>query len=382
MVVGHGGKLDLIRQTEERVDLVKKLRNADDLVLYLILGKEDVRVVLREAAYAEHAVQRAGQLMAVDDAQLAVAQGQLLIGVRLQLVHEDAAGAVHGLYREILAVDDGGVHIILIVIPVAGGLPQGAAHDLRGGDLHIVPLSVHLAPVVDEGVFQHHALGQVEREAGRLIAEREQTQLTPELAVVAALCLLNAGEVLVQLVLLREGDAVDALKRLAAAVPAPVGAVAGGELDGVALYSAGGVKVGTGAEVGELTLLIKTDDRVLGQIVYKLDLIRLVLLLHEPECFLARQLKAFELELFFADLAHLALDLLHYFRGKGEGRVHIVVKAVLYRGADGKLDLRVQALDRLRQHVGAGVPVGVAVFGIFKAELVFGVFHVFHCLSS
>ena len=40
-------------------------------------------------------------------------------------------------------------------------------------------------------------------------------------------------------------------------------------------------------------------------------------------------------------------------------------------GADGQLHLGPQALDRLRQHVGAGVPICLAVLGIFKAVLVF-----------
>ena len=44
---------------------------------------EDVRVVLREAAHTEQAVQRALQLVAMDKAQLAHAQRQLTVGVRL-----------------------------------------------------------------------------------------------------------------------------------------------------------------------------------------------------------------------------------------------------------------------------------------------------------
>ena len=55
--------------------------------------------------------------------------------------------------------------------------------------------------------------------------------------------LLNALEVGVQLVLLGEGDTVDALEGLAAGVAPPVGGVAGGQLDGVALDPAGGVQV-------------------------------------------------------------------------------------------------------------------------------------------
>ena len=178
-------------------------------------------------------------------------------------------------------------------------------------------------------------------------------------------------EVGVQLFLLREGDAVDALERFTLAVAAPVGSVAGGQLDAVALDAAGGVEVRTGAEVGELALLVEADDGVLGQVVDELDLERLVLLLHELDGFLARQLKALELELFLADLAHLRLDLLQILRRKGEGSEQIVVEAVLDAGADGELHLGPQALDRLRQHMGAGVPIGLAVLGIFKGVLVF-----------
>ena len=118
MVVGHGGKLYLIGQAEEGIDLVKQARDTDDLIFDLVLGKQDMRIVLREGADAEHTVQCAGQLMAVDCAQLAVAQRQLLIRMRLKVVDEDAAGAVHGLDGKILIVDDGGIHIVLIVVPV------------------------------------------------------------------------------------------------------------------------------------------------------------------------------------------------------------------------------------------------------------------------
>ena len=77
--------------------------------------------------------------------------------------------------------------------------------------------------------------------------------------------LLALFEVGVQLFLLRESDAVDALEHLAVRVAAPVGSVAGGQLDAVALDAAGGVEVRTGAEVGELALLVEADDGILRQ---------------------------------------------------------------------------------------------------------------------
>ena len=54
--------------------------------------------------------------------------------------------------------------------------------------------------------------------------------------------------------------------------------------------------------------------------------------------------------------------------GEGEGRVKVVLPALVDGGADGQLHLRPQALDSLGHDVGAGVPIGLAVFGVFKGE--------------
>ena len=368
VVLGHGGQFDLVGQAKQRVDLVEQAGDADDLILDLVLGQQDVGVVLGEAADTEHAVERAGELMTVDQAQLTVPQGQVSVGMGFQLIDQNTAGAVHGLDGKVLAVNDGGIHIILVVIPVAGGLPQSPLHDLRSGDLHIVPLLVDLTPVVDQGVLQHHALRQVEGEAGGLIPESKQAQFLAQLPVIPALGLLDALQIGVQFLLLGEGDAVDPLEGLPVGVAPPVGGVAGQQLDGVALYPAGGVQMGTGAQVGELALLVEGDGSILRQILDQFHLIRLALLLHELNGFLAGQLEALQLQLLLADLPHLGLDLGHVLRGKGKGCVHIVVPALLDGGADGQLHLGPQALDGLRHDVRAGVPVSLAVFLIFKAE--------------
>ena len=85
---------------------------------------------------------------------------------------------------------------------------------------------------------------------------------------------------------------------------------------------------------------IERDVRVLGQVVDQLDLIRLVLFLHILDGLVARQLKALELQLFLADLAHLGLDGVKIFLREVERRVEVVVEAVVDGRADGQLDLR------------------------------------------
>ena len=124
-------------------------------------------------------------------------------------------------------------------------------------------------------------LGRKKGKPGTFLGHHEQAQLLAQLSVVPALGLLDLGQVLVQLLLLGEGDTVDPLEGLAVGVPPPVGGVAGGELDAVALDPPGGVQVGAGAQVGELPLLVEGDGGVLRQVVDELHLVGLLPLLHE-----------------------------------------------------------------------------------------------------
>ena len=173
-VLRAGGQLHKVVKAELVVHLVDQVHHPGDLVGDLLPGHEDVRVVLGEAAHPEQAVERALELVPVHNAQLAHAHGQLTVAVGLAAVDHHAAGAVHGLDAVVLIVDLGGVHVVLVVIPVAAGLPQVAVHDQGRGDLHIARLAVDLTPVVDQGVLEGHALGQEEGEAGALVAEHEQ----------------------------------------------------------------------------------------------------------------------------------------------------------------------------------------------------------------
>ena len=87
-------------------------------------------------------------------------------------------------------------------------------------------------------------LGRKKGNPGPSSRSMKQAQLTTQLTVVPLLGLLNALQVGIQLILLGEGNAVDALEGLPIGVAPPVGGVTGGELDGVALDAAGGVQVG------------------------------------------------------------------------------------------------------------------------------------------
>ena len=255
---------------------------------------------------------------------------------------------------------------------MAGDLVKVALGHQRGLGEKIAALLLGILDPALEHLHDARTLGQQHRKTlTDAVDGGEIFELAAKLVVVALDGLLAFFEVGIQLFLLRESDTVDALEHLAVRVAAPVGGVAGGQLDAVALDAAGGVHVGAGAQVGKLTLLVEGDVGVLRQVVDQLHLVGLLLLLHELDGLGAGQLEALQLQLLLADLPHLCLDLRQVIGGKGKGCVQIVVKAVVDAGADGQLHLRPQALHRLRQNVGAGMPVRLAVLLVFKRVDVF-----------
>ena len=274
--------------------------------------------------------------------------------MRLSGVDKNPTRAVHRLDAVLLVVDRRGVHVVLIVVPVAGSLPQLLVHDERGGDLDVAGLVVDLAPVVEQRVLENHAVREEEREAGGLVAHHKEIHLGADLAVIALLGLLDHAEVLIELLLGGESDAVDAREHLVVLVVLPIRTGDTGELEG--LERLGVAHVGADAHVDVVALLIERDAGILGEVADVLDLILLAALFHELDGLGARKLEDGELKVLFSDLLHLGLD-----GGKVVladllvTEVHVIVKAVVGCGAVGKVGLGIQALDGLGHDVGCRV---------------------------
>ena len=83
-VVGSRRELRAHLEAEERVEVVGEVQAALDLVEDLVLGAEDVGVVLDEVADAQQAVQRAAGLAAVQQARLGAAERQVAVAPALQ----------------------------------------------------------------------------------------------------------------------------------------------------------------------------------------------------------------------------------------------------------------------------------------------------------
>ena len=66
-------------------------------------------------------------------------------------------------------------------------------HHHGGGDLHIACIIMNVTPVIDQSVFDHHAVGQEEGESGTLVAEHKQIHLFANFAVISSFGFLHHG---------------------------------------------------------------------------------------------------------------------------------------------------------------------------------------------
>ena len=291
-----------------------------------------MRIVLREVADAEQAVELAGLLVAMDEAELAEAQRQVAVAMLLGVVDEHAARAVHRLDGVVFTVDLREIHVLFVVIPVAGRLPELAVQDDRRLDLLVAITAMDIAPVVNELVADNHAVRMEEREARAFLVQAEEVELLAELAVVALLGLLEHVEVGIEVCLLLEGRAVDALQHLVVLIAAPVSTSDAHELQSLDLARRDDVRAS--AEVRELALRVHRDLLAFRQVVDELDLVGLALLLEELQGLFAADFLALELEVLLDDLLHLFLDV----RKVGFRQLAVDVEVIVEAIVDGRSD--------------------------------------------
>ena len=137
--------------------------------------------------------------------------------------------------------------------------------------------------------------------------EHEQLELLAEFAVIARAGLLHLLEVLVQLLLVRPGRAVDALQHGVALVAAPIRAGDGGQLERA--QPAGGGDVRSAAEIEPLALPVNRERLIAGDSFDDLDLVLFAELLERIDGLLAAPLLAADGKIAFDDLGHLCFNI-------------------------------------------------------------------------
>ena len=333
-------------------------------------------IVLRELADAQDAVQGAVRLVPVAATELCQPQGQVAVALDALVEDKDVRRAVHRLQRHIVGVagQDGPVililvrsmrnlvgddeHVLAILAPVARALPLAGVHQLRG--LHfLVAGGVEAAAHIGlELTPDDVAVGVPEDAAVRFCLEVEQVHLLADLAVVALGRFLKPDEMLVELLPIEPGRAVDARQHRVLGIAAPVGAGDAGQLERLRVELAGRSEVRPAAKIhpGPLAFAgpVHGDRLALGQLHHPLGLERLAGPREEIADLLAAPDFPHQRLVGGDDPPHLRFDCRQILLGEGAAagrRREVVIETVVRRRAEGDLRAGEQVLHRLGQQM-------------------------------
>ncbi len=181
-------------------------------------------IVLSEGAHPHQPVQGTRGLVAVAGAELGHPERQIAVAVQALVEDLHVGRAVHRLEREGLVLGLEREHVLAELLPVAGGFPERPIEQLGRPHLDIAS-GIETAPdIALDLAIESPAFGVPERRAGGFLLEVEQVELPAEPAVIAPLGLLEAMQIVVELLSARPGRAIDALQHGVAAVATPIGA--------------------------------------------------------------------------------------------------------------------------------------------------------------
>ena len=141
-------------------------------------------------------------------------------------------------------------------------------------------------------------------------------------------------------------DTVDALEHLILLIALPVSTGALRQLE--RLDSACAEEVRSCAKIGEFTLAVEADNSILGELFDELNLVGLVLFLHQSDRLCTGQLEALDLEILFYDLFHLTLNCLERICAKRNLGVDVIIVAVVDSRTNCQLCSGIQSFYCLR----------------------------------
>src|SRR6218665_125700 len=329
--------VDDVREPEVPVDLLYQRREGQDLGLDLLCSAKDMAIVLRESAHTHDPVQPPRGFIAVALAELAQAQRQVPIALDALLEDDDVARAIHRFEGVVALFRFGHEHVLAVLVPVTGFLPQALVENLWPLDLLIAVVAVHAPHVLLDLLPQRPALGMPEHGAGRMLVDVEQIELAAELAVIAFFCLFEHRQVLLQRLLAGPGRAVYALQHLVAMVAAPVRAGHLHQLEELQLARAR--DMGATAQVLERAFPVQADLFVTGDAGNDLGLVVFPQALEIGDRRIARQHPAQHRLVFGGKLGHAFLHGRQIIWRERALVRKVVIKPVVDHGADGDLCL-------------------------------------------
>ena len=335
----------MIFQAELFVSLVEEVHDAGDFFFHLARQHEDVSIVLSEAADAEQAVEGPMEFMAMDQAEFSHAHREVAVAVDVTLIDQDAARAVHRFDGVRLFIDGREIHVVAVVIPVAGLFPEVTVEDHRGHDFVVIGFIMEFMPEFKQVVAQDHSLGMEEREARAFFVEAEQVELFAQFTMVALFSFFHHLQVFIEFRFLFKSGPVNTLEHLVVFIAAPVSTGNGAQLEG--LDGTGRSAVRAGTEVDEVALAVDGDDGIFRKVFDEFYFIILASVFEEFQSVGTGQDFFGNGKVFFDDLSHFSFNGSKVFLCETVFCVEVVVEAVFNGRANGELDAREEVLDSL-----------------------------------
>ena len=310
-------------------------------------------VILGEAAHAHDAVQRTRWLVTVAGTELGQAHRQLAVALQALVEHLYVARAVHRLDGVVAVFRLGGEHVVGVVGPVPGFLPQATVNDLRSLDLQVAVFALNLAHVLLKHLVQGPAVRVPEHHARRFFLEVEQVQALADLAVITLFGFFNALDVGGQLLLVSPGSAVDPLQLLVLRVAAPVGTGQLGQLE--RLEEARVRHVRATAHVDIFFVVIQAHGLLVRHVFHQTQLVVLATGGEHVDHFGARRDFLDDVVIFLDQCMHALFDGRQVVRSERTLVGDVVIEAFVDDRADDHLRGWVQLLDRMANQVRARV---------------------------
>ena len=323
-------------------------------------------VILSKTAHTHKSVKSSGKLMAVNKSKLRHALRKITIRMNTALIYKHSAGTVHRLNRIVIAVNNGCIHIVLIMIPVTRPMPQVLIQYNRGFDLLISVFTVLLTPEILKNITQNHSLRQEERKSRSLLINIKQIKLPSELSVITLFSFLHPLKVGVKLLLCRKCHTIDTLKHFVFTVALPVCSRTLNQLE--SLYRSGRKEMRTCAKVYKFAHAVEGNLLSFRNPSYKHNFIRFIFFLHESNCLISRKYKSLHTAVLADYLLHFLFDNRQHVRSKGSIRIYVIIKSIVYRRTDCQLCVRINTLHRGGQNVRSSMPKHLSALKIIKRE--------------
>jgi len=257
-VIGSGRKLELVGEAEDTVDMLEEVQTVLDLGSDLLRSAENMSIILLESANANQTTKSARDLITVKDTEISVAEGKITVAVDAVLEHDAMSGAVHRL--EALRIAGFAIeqeHVILVVLIMTASFPKLQVVNVGRDDLREAANAVLFPDHVHKLVVNHGALRVEESTARGRIEVVEEVLLTTNDTMIALLGLLTEVDVLLELLLSRERDSVDALQTVVCGLSEPVRCRVTHDLE--TLDELGGGDMGACAQIDQVTALVDRD---------------------------------------------------------------------------------------------------------------------------